>query len=383
MNYIIVSIGCISGLAIALISLYENEILLIEQKKLLSTVAVIIIAEVIIDTVSFAIDGKISRNIEIYKLLKIVEFSISPLIPVIIAKIITRRSFWKKIQPLFNVLIISNIVLQVTTFFIPLMFYIDENAVYHRTVFSYVYFMVLIISVVALFLASLNTFIQSTEKMSWTLIGASILIGIGVTTREIIEQCNSDWLSISFCYFIFILYFNNSYLRIDSVSSLLNRAAFDHKSANINFSTVVFIIDANNFKSINDTYGHQCGDWAISKIAEAILNAFGKIGFCYRIGGDEFGVILKPNMLEKLSYQAPNHDTYEMIKSLEKRLDEEMLKISRENPILKDGLSSGFGIYTSPRRNYDGDDYKTFKEVLEIADKRMYQKKNLKKGARV
>ena len=47
----------------------------------------------------------------------------------------------------------------------------------------------------------------------------------------------------------------------------------------------------NDFKKINDQFGHQYGDQCLSTIAGLILKSFSAIGFCYRIGGDEFGVL--------------------------------------------------------------------------------------------
>lgn len=54
--------------------------------------------------------------------------------------------------------------------------------------------------------------------------------------------------------------------------------------------TVLFI-DVDGLKMINDTYGHNEGDWTIKSIADAIALACGPLDVCGRIGGDEFVVI--------------------------------------------------------------------------------------------
>ena len=67
------------------------------------------------------------------------------------------------------------------------------------------------------------------------------------------------------------------------------------------YGTVLF--DLNNLKFINDNLGHEKGDEAIKRCYELILTAFGDKGKCYRIGGDEF-VLLIPNqegVAEKLA----------------------------------------------------------------------------------
>ena len=53
-------------------------------------------------------------------------------------------------------------------------------------------------------------------------------------------------------------------------------------------------MDLNGLKKINDTYGHNAGDEMIIASAGCIKNTFSHMGFSYRIGGDEFCVIL-PN----------------------------------------------------------------------------------------
>lgn len=52
------------------------------------------------------------------------------------------------------------------------------------------------------------------------------------------------------------------------------------------------IIDADNFKSINDTYGHAAGDMVLQRIADVVKKEFRSMDYICRIGGDEFTVIM-------------------------------------------------------------------------------------------
>ena len=84
----------------------------------------------------------------------------------------------------------------------------------------------------------------------------------------------------------------------DSMTKLFNRNAYElrlrelvaHPPAQVGM--VLFDID--HMKFINDTYGHHMGDQVISLVARCIDQVFGGVGECYRIGGDEFCVILAP-----------------------------------------------------------------------------------------
>ncbi|MCR4618415.1 MAG: diguanylate cyclase [Lachnospiraceae bacterium] len=55
------------------------------------------------------------------------------------------------------------------------------------------------------------------------------------------------------------------------------------------------MIDLDNFKYLNDTYGHVTGDIAICEIGKILENAIKGKGFAFRLGGDEFGLYLDEN----------------------------------------------------------------------------------------
>lgn len=55
----------------------------------------------------------------------------------------------------------------------------------------------------------------------------------------------------------------------------------------------LILFDINNLKQINDTYGHIQGDAAIQNAYNCIYDIFGKLGTCYRMGGDEFACIIR------------------------------------------------------------------------------------------
>nr|WP_086940915.1 sensor domain-containing diguanylate cyclase [Thaumasiovibrio occultus] len=85
----------------------------------------------------------------------------------------------------------------------------------------------------------------------------------------------------------------------DSLTDLYNRGAFHAKSATAvkkaakdNTPLCLIFIDMDDFKSINDTYGHQAGDKALRHVADAIKATFGDNAVVGRIGGDEFAVLL-------------------------------------------------------------------------------------------
>lgn len=100
--------------------------------------------------------------------------------------------------------------------------------------------------------------------------------------------------------------------RYDALTKLHNRAAFDeyftlsmvrfqHKP----FDLALVVMDIDNFKNINDTYGHTAGDKTLQVIANAIQQKASKDAFVARYGGEEFVIIYKDSqktpLLEELN----------------------------------------------------------------------------------
>ena len=81
----------------------------------------------------------------------------------------------------------------------------------------------------------------------------------------------------------------------DVMTNLGNRAAFmsDSKQLERAHSPGVIVLDVNNLKTVNDCYGHQEGDLMICNASECIARAFEGKGTAYRIGGDEFVILLE------------------------------------------------------------------------------------------
>lgn len=75
---------------------------------------------------------------------------------------------------------------------------------------------------------------------------------------------------------------------------LLNQNSFLNRSEEMNYTNGMLIVfDVDDFKHVNDVFGHVKGDLCLSIISDCIKKAYAKYGYCYRVGGDEFCVLLK------------------------------------------------------------------------------------------
>lgn len=80
--------------------------------------------------------------------------------------------------------------------------------------------------------------------------------------------------------------------REDPLTGALNRRAFDTDSEKAGQLGLV-IIDVDRFKAINDSLGHPAGDKVLMGVQHAIRGAIREVDSCYRIGGEEFAVIVR------------------------------------------------------------------------------------------
>lgn len=86
------------------------------------------------------------------------------------------------------------------------------------------------------------------------------------------------------------------FARRDPLTDLLNRRGLDAEMSNVRFDSArghaLFYFDVDNFKTINDSFGHEAGDTALAVVAARLKNSLRKEAIFARHGGDEFSIYL-------------------------------------------------------------------------------------------
>ena len=148
----------------------------------------------------------------------------------------------------------------------------------------------------------------------------------------------------------------------DSLTGLLNRegateqiSSFLSKAGQRGRHTL-FMIDLDNFKSVNDTFGHFEGDHVLTILASKLKSAFRSDDIVGRLGGDEFVVLMKNTPM----YDAVRKKAAELLSALEYMTSADELSVTVTASI---GISS-----------YNGGD-KTFETLYKQADEALYQAK--------
>lgn len=73
------------------------------------------------------------------------------------------------------------------------------------------------------------------------------------------------------------------------------------------------MFDIDNFKKLNDTYGHDFGDEVLARITKKISNLLSNDGYLYRVGGEEFIIMLKGK---------PKDEVYEIAEKIRNTVEE-------------------------------------------------------------
>ena len=151
----------------------------------------------------------------------------------------------------------------------------------------------------------------------------------------------------------------------DSLTGLLNSRSFSVELANEIFRSIRYkhifslsYIDIDNFKEVNDTYGHQEGDKLLNVVSECLTSSLRKTDIIARLGGDEFAVIFPETRQQEVKRAFAKAR-----KSLDNRMKSKNWNVT-------------FSVGVVTFENLPAD----VKEAINIADDLMYSVKNHKKN---
>lgn len=181
-------------------------------------------------------------------------------------------------------------------------FYIDAGNVYHRgpvhfliPAMAFIYLAMAFIMVIFK-LANARTKTDKYEAATMTTFFFFPLIG-GIFSA-MYEGFPCMWPCATISLVIIFVNYRESEISTDALTGLNNRRQFDRRIGDMvrgssgEDELFLFLMDINDFKSINDNYGHYEGDRALVETAKILKHALAKTNlFLARYGGDEFAII--------------------------------------------------------------------------------------------
>lgn len=366
------------ALGVIMVHLKDNETISRRVKKEIFIIAGLIFIGCVCEFFGLYLNGTSSKFSTIHGIIKAIELTIAPVIPILYTKIVGLKNANIKKQVIILICLIINGICEFISVFIPFIFYIDENNIY-RHAFFYSFYTIMYSAGIIFFIIELLKYTRKYQsKNIVTLISILVFLISGFLIKVLNEEINTDWLVVTIALLQFIIYYSDLALKVDPMTTLLNRKSYENRLKKIDYMTAIIILDANYFKEINDQFGHQFGDEILKIIAKTILKAYGKYAHCYRIGGDEFCVILKRGKLEEITKANENkHDRYKALEDLNNNFKKLLSQKYEEFPMLKNGVSIGYGIYYGNSDEFKHSHYlsNTIRDVVKIADERMYKEK--------
>lgn len=153
--------------------------------------------------------------------------------------------------------------------------------------------------------------------------------------------------------------------QVDSLTGLFNRRAFEKKvqeeferATRYHNPLALMILDIDNFKTINDTYGHHGGDAALVKISETLRQKTRQSDFPSRYGGEEFVLVL-PETDQDSALQVAG------------KIHEEIRSCTFGTPERPFALTVSIGLASTSSKHYSD-----WRQMLDDADQALYVAKN-------
>lgn len=149
----------------------------------------------------------------------------------------------------------------------------------------------------------------------------------------------------------------------DSLTGLFNRGYFTEKATGMlrhaqknGLPVSMLLLDLDLFKSLNDTYGHQVGDWVLREVASALKKVCPKEGVVTRMGGEEFGLLIEGLTAEQSFHLA--EECRKAIENIDSSISGHKFKVS-----------ASFGVSATSQVGYSLDN------LLSASDLALYQSK--------
>lgn len=261
-----------------------------------------------------------------------------------------------------KVYVLMNLALAIVVFTNPwtdIMFSIETGNTYTRGIGVYIMGAVNLMLIPMYIVVSLKHKKYIMGNVLQVILTLSILPIVGGVLQIMFYGITLIWPMLSLVAIFAYMLIEREEMLKDNLTGLLTRS---HLESRLNFKLrhghafTIMMIDMDDFKLINDKFGHDGGDEALKTVSELLKYSVKRCDSVYRYGGDEFIVLIESSIEE----------TGEIVKN---RLMNGVKKINQSKDMRYD-LHMSIGIFY-----IDSDEVKNIFEILSEVDSRMYVEK--------
>jgi diguanylate cyclase (GGDEF)-like protein len=349
--YTVITFLTVFTLAIVQISVKESNTLTKARKKSFILLYNAILLAAFFEWLGNYLQGAGPSTYWIHVLVKCLELSIAPSIAFIVSFVIEKKN-----TEIIYIFLAIHAGLEILSAFFGFVYHVDANSYYTHASFYWIYVLVYLISLVyCVFVTAQNVGKYQYKGIRFfALIIIMMLLGVGIQLFDSTLKVSYITLSIgSLMLYVFTLEMVN---QTDELTELLNRRGYENYLNAREDACVIIFFDVDDFKFINDTYGHAFGDVCLRSIGKQIKHTYAKNGLCFRYGGDEFCVILSKKIDSVFSLNDQFKENLNLIRQKEDRIPT---------------VSIGYAFFDP--------NLQSIQDVVEEADQMMYQAKTEKK----
>lgn len=265
--------------------------------------------------------------------------------------------------------IVNAIILMVSQFY-GWFFYIDSNNIYHRgPLFLLPAFLTITLMLVA-FLIILKNRGKLEKKYFFSLIFFAFPPLVGILLQIKFYGFSLILNSIVPSMLVLFLNIQNHNIYSDYLTGVNNRKSLDMylekkiSTSTLNKSFSAILLDLDNFKAINDNYGHDMGDKALETTAKLLKSCLRSNDLIARYGGDEFFIVLDVSKKEDLE-------------TMVKRINDcfEKYNESSSEPY-KVIFSSGYAVYDY-NSHMKSEEFQKYVDMLMYEDKQKHKMRKI------
>lgn len=268
-----------------------NRLITKNTKKLSIIVCLLIGSASLGECIGLLANGASASLIPLHAFAKLIEFCATPLIGITVAV-----AYGAVSKPKIAIVIAAaHAIFECIALYFGWIFLIDSENIYHREKLYWIYVLAFAGSLIYGLVCIIRNDKKYHNQTDCALILTFVLLITGISIQFMNSYIRIDFLCVTIANMILYNRYCKVILQVDALTHLLNRRCYETSIGSLNSDALLLYFDVNKFKQVNDTYGHSAGDICLKKIAAQLQNVYGKYGNCYRIGGDEFCVILNKN----------------------------------------------------------------------------------------
>ena len=289
--FLIITIIDVFVLGIMCVLTKDSETLNVQKKIGFIQSFLLIIIISILEIITIIVDNKAPSFRWINIIANYLGFGLTPAVPIFLSSTLenqrqNRTLKWAKIIEAGYLLFLA------VTFPFKTIFYVDQNNHYVRGNLFVIYLLMYIAAILYLLFVTMKVAVIYQDKSKNSIFSIAAFLVLGSMIQVFFPHVHVTWLCVTLLSLLYYIYCSGMWQQLDELTGLLNQKSYLNKTAVLSQNGTLVVFDVDDFKQINDNYGHLMGDKCLKEIAACIKNAYSRDGFCYRIGGDEFCVIL-------------------------------------------------------------------------------------------